>query len=140
MLKERAMKGLGTKLGAAAGAAGLVVLLSAAQRPGALAQTSGGQWELSGLPGSAGPVRRCVADPMTFAQIEHRGQSCSQGVISDSPSSAVVNYTCSNGGFGRTELTVLTPRSIRIQTQGISRGAPFNYVVQARRVGSCGDH
>ena len=114
--------------------------MAAAQRPNALAQTSGGEWEISGLPGTSGSVRRCIGNTMTFAQIEHRGQSCTQVVISDTPTTAVVHYTCTNGGFGRTELTLLTPRSLRVQTQGISRGAPFNYVVQARRMGACAAH
>ena len=123
-----------------AGGACALILVAAVQRPNALAQTSGGEWEISGLPGTSGPVRRCIGNTMTFAQIEHRGQSCTQVVISDTPSNAVVHYTCTNGGFGRTELTLLTPRSLRVQTQGISRGAPFNYVVQARRMGACAAH
>jgi len=32
---------------------------------------------------------------------------------------------------------LITPRSIRIETQGISDNLPFNYVIQARRVGDC---
>jgi hypothetical protein len=32
---------------------------------------------------------------------------------------------------------LITPRSIRIETQGISGDLPFNYVLQARRVGDC---
>ena len=32
---------------------------------------------------------------------------------------------------------MLTPRSLRIETQGISDSLPFNYVLQARRVGDC---
>jgi hypothetical protein len=34
-------------------------------------------------------------------------------------------------------MTLLTPRTIRIATQGISAGGPFNYVVHARRAGNC---
>jgi hypothetical protein len=34
-------------------------------------------------------------------------------------------------------MTVITPRSIRIETQGISGDLPFNYVLQARRIGEC---
>ena len=41
------------------------------------------------------------------------------------------------GGFGRTKMTVLTPRSMRVETQGISNNAPFNYVLQVRRLGDC---
>ena len=63
-----------------------------------------------------------------------------QVVISDSPTSTVIDYTCANGGFGRSKLTLLTPRSLRIETQGISANYPFNYVIQARRVGNCTAH
>jgi len=31
----------------------------------------------------------------------------------------------------------VTPRSLRLDTQGISDGLPFHYVAQARRVGDC---
>jgi len=58
-------------------------------------------------------------------------------VISDKPSETVVHYTCPGGGFGQTKMTVLTPRSMRVETQGISDNAPFNYVLQVRRVGDC---
>jgi hypothetical protein len=32
---------------------------------------------------------------------------------------------------------VLTPRTLRVATQGIAAGAPFNYVLHARRTGNC---
>ncbi len=131
------MKDLHCKLASGAAAAALVLLLAAAQRPTALAQTSAGLWEISGMPGAAAPVRRCLLDTAALAQVEHRGQSCTRVTVSDAPSAAVIHYTCTSGGFGRTQMTVLTPRSIRVETQGISHGAPFNYVVNARRVGDC---
>ena len=128
------MKGLGvlTMLGAVA------LTLGAAQRPAALAVTSGGLWEMTGVPGAKAPVRMCVADTAALAQFEHRGQACTRLVISDTPTAAVIHYTCSSGGFGRSNLTLLTPRSLRIETQGISNDLPFYYVLQARRVGECG--
>lgn len=123
----------GLALGLAAAA---TFLAGAGQRPRALAPTSGGLWEISGIPG-ARPVRQCVADPAVLARIEHRTERCTQVVIENGPVSAVVHYTCPRGGFGRTKLTLITPRSLRIETQGISRDLPFNFVAQARRVGSC---
>jgi hypothetical protein len=119
--------------------AGSAALLSlgAAQRPAALAQSSGGLWEISGVPGAKVPPRLCVADPAVLAQFEHRGQQCTRLVISDTPPSTVIHYTCASGGFGRTRMTMITPRSIRIETQGISDNLPFNYVIQARRIGEC---
>ena len=56
---------------------------------------------------------------------------------SDGPISTVIQYSCPGGGFGRSTLTMITPRSLRIETQGISDNLPFNYVLQARRVGDC---
>jgi hypothetical protein len=122
-----------------AGGAALL-LLTAAQRPAALAQTSPGLWEISGIPGSGKPVLQCVSDTAALARVEHRAQNCTQVVISDTPAAAVIHYTCPSSGFGQSKLTMLTPRSLRIETQGISANYPFNYVIQARRVGTCPAH
>jgi hypothetical protein len=122
-----------------AGAAAFVLLV-AAVRPSALDKTSPGLWELSGLPNAGTAFRQCVADTATLARVEHRGHSCTQVVIKDHPAWTEIHYTCTNGGFGRSKLTVLTPRSMRIETQGISANFPFNYTIQARRIGACGAH
>jgi hypothetical protein len=34
-------------------------------------------------------------------------------------------------------MDVITPRALRISTQGISDQLPFNYVLQAHRIGEC---
>jgi len=120
------------------GSVAAVLVLGAAQRPAALAMTSGGLWEVSGAPGTRAPVRMCVADPAMLAQYEHRGQPCTRLVISDTPEATVIHYTCPARGFGHSKLTLVTPRSLRVETQGISDNLPFNYVLQARRVGECG--
>lgn len=127
-----------TAIGAASAA--LLLALTAADRPSILSRTNGGLWELSGSPGASRQIRQCIADPALLAQIEHRRSSCKRVVVRDLPTSAEVHYTCPGGDFGRTGVTMLTPRSFRIETQGISRGAPFNYVVQARRIGNCAVH
>jgi hypothetical protein len=129
------------KLSIVAGAAAVMALaLGAAQRPAALSQTQGGMWELSGLPGAASPTRLCLADPILLAQVEHRRASCTRVVLRDQPGEAEVHYTCPDGGFGRTIITVLTPRSLRVETQGISENAPFHYMLDARRTGKCETH
>ena len=133
------MARLPTIAGCLGGAAALL-LLGAAQRPSALAQTSPGLWEISGLPNAGTAVRQCVANTALLARVEHQGQTCKQVVISDNGTSTVIDYTCATGGFGRSKLTLLTPRSLRIETQGISANYPFNYVIQARRVGNCPVH
>jgi len=119
-----------------AAASGLF-LLTAAQQPGALGMANAGEWELAGVPGAKAPVRECVADLKTLAQFEHRTQHCTATTLSDHGNSTIIQYTCRGADFGRTQIDVLTPRSLRISTQGISDGLPFNYVLQARRIGDC---
>ena len=120
----------------AIGAAFVLLALTAAVRPAVFSQTAGGLWEVSGAPGS-GAQRVCVPDTFLLAQYEHRRASCSRVVVRDMRSSAEIHYTCTGGGFGQSTIGLLTPRSLRIETQGISNNAPFHYVLQARRVGNC---
>lgn len=112
-------------------------LLLAAQSPRALAPAAGGLWEVSEGADGHGARRICVAQPAILAQFEHRSGNCTRVVISDEGSSAVIHYTCTNGDFGRSKLTLITPRTIRAETQGISGGLPFNYTFHARRIGEC---
>jgi hypothetical protein len=121
----------------AAGAAGAALVLMGAQQPAALARTQAGLWEISGAPGMKAPIRQCVGNVATLAQFEHRGKPCKLRVTTDGPSSTLFDYSCGAAGFGRSEVEVITPRSLRIDTQGISNQLPFNYVIQARRVGDC---
>jgi hypothetical protein len=137
MLKPRLMIGVRKLAFACAGGAALLLTLAAAQRPASLAAVEGGQWEIDRL----GPGERpklCISDPMVFASFEHRGKTCTRVVISDGPGGAVVHYTCTGGGFGQSTVKALTPRSLRVETQGIADNAPFQYVFQARRIGACG--
>ena len=108
----------------------------AAQRPAALASTAPGLWEIDGLPGGKA-VRECVAEVAALAQYEHRTKNCGRSVLSDGPSTTVIQYQCPGNEFGRSKMTVITPRSLRIESQGISDNLPFAYVLQARRVGDC---
>jgi hypothetical protein len=112
-------------------------LLGAATRPAALAQAAPGLWEVTGVPAMKAPIRQCFGDLLALAQFEHRNESCSRRVIRDAATSTTVEYNCPGGGFGRSEIGLITPRSLRIETQGISDGLPFHYVIQARRMGDC---
>jgi hypothetical protein len=112
----------------------------AATVPSALGKVAGGLWEVSGAPGSQTFIRQCFADILTLAQFEHRTRNCSRTVLSDNGSSAVINYRCGPANFGQSQVDVITPRSLRIATQGISDQLPFNYVIQARRVGDCDEN
>lgn len=72
-----------------------------------------------------------------MARFEHRSSACSSRVLKDGASSTAIDYSCGGAGFGHSQIDVITPRSLRISTQGISGGLPFNYVLQARRVDDC---
>jgi hypothetical protein len=98
---------------------------------------SGGLWELSRSATGTNPERRCVPQAAVLAQWEHRRAQCTRVVISATAAEAVIHYTCTGRGFGQSRLKVITPRTLRIETQGISEGFPFNYVLHARRVGDC---
>jgi len=130
------MARLATLILTASGIAAAAAVVAAAQPP-ALAQTQPGLWEISGAPGINTPVRQCVAEIAALARFEHRSRNCSARVLKDNGSSTAIDYSCGGAGFGHSEITVLTPRSLRIETQGISDGLPFNYVLQARRVDDC---
>jgi hypothetical protein len=134
MLNGAAMKRVA--IVTAAGAAAMLAL-TAAQQAGPLAQASPGLWEISGAEGAKSPIRQCISDLSVLAQFEHRGRNCSSRVISSSASSTVIEYRCGGAGFGRSKIDVITPRNLRVDTQGISNNLPFGYVLQARRVGDC---
>ena len=112
------------------------LMLGAAALPPVIA-ASGGLWEVSRSASGANAERRCVPSASVLAQWEHRNAQCSRTVLSSTATQAVINYTCPGGGFGRSHIRVITPRTLRIETQGISQGLPFSYVLHARRVGEC---
>lgn len=97
----------------------------------------GGLWEVSRSASGHNPTRICVASPDLLAQFEHRQQRCARTVVSDSGLETLISYKCPSGGFGQSKMTLITPRSLRIDTQGISDDLPFHYQLHARRIGSC---
>ncbi|MEO7635276.1 MAG: hypothetical protein ABIS38_06485 [Sphingomicrobium sp.] len=124
-------------LAVSAAALAIVASVAVAQGSGVMTTAAPGLWELSGMQGARSTVRECVASVAALAQYEHRGRSCPAKVLSDSGKVAVVYYTCAGSDFGRTSLKIVTPRNLKIDTQGISDGLPFAYAFEARRVGEC---
>ena len=118
-------------------AVGLSLGAAAPTSPRALAAAESGQWAVSRSATGEGAQSVCLSDPSTLAQWEHRGGRCTRVVISDAGAKAVIHYTCADGGFGRSDITLVTPRSLKIATQGISSDGPFNYALFARRIGQC---
>ena len=116
-------------------AAGLAVTLGAASLPQAL--QLGGLWEVSTKASGFGGTRHCLADAALLTQWEHRHAQCTRVVLSARADRSEVQYTCPAGGFGNSRVQVITPRSVRVATQGISGGLPFGYTLHARRIGAC---
>lgn len=114
--------------------------LIAADSPRALSAAGAGLWEVGLFADGHDAQKICLADPAILTQWEQRSGRCTRVVLSDGDTKAVVQYTCTDGGFGRSDLTMLTPRTLRIATQGISKSYPFAYTLHARRVGDCPAH
>ncbi len=109
--------------------------LAAASLPNAL--HGSGLWEVSTKASGLGGARHCLPDAAILTQWEHRQAQCTRVVLTATADRSDVQYTCAAGGFGTSKVQMLTPRSVRIETQGISGGLPFGYTVHARRVGVC---
>src|SRR4051812_24381134 len=88
------------------------VAAAAATRPAALDKAAPGLWEIVGVPGAKAPARECIGDITMLAQFEHRSRNCTRSLLTGDDSSAVIEYNCPGGGFGRSEMTVITPRSL----------------------------
>jgi hypothetical protein len=112
-----------------------MLALTALARPAVFSQTAAGLWEISRSDGGRRNI--CVPDPVLLAQYEHFRGRCTREVIRDQGRLAEISYSCAGGGFGQSRVEQITPRSLRIETQGISGDAPFHYVLQARRIGDC---
>lgn len=110
------------------------LLLGGASLPRAM--VGPGEWEIGKDAASRGE-RVCLPDPAALMQWEHRGKPCARTILNSSIDRAEVQYTCAGGGFGTSRMQVLTPRSIKVSTQGIAGGLPFGYTLHARRVGDC---
>ena len=123
---------------AAGGIAAALTLIAAPRRRRSL-QAQPGLWEISGVPGAQGPSASASPTSSALARFEHRGREIARAKVlkRQRQRSTEIDYSCGGAGFGHSEIDVLTPRSLRISTQGISDGLPFNYVLQARRVGDC---
>lgn len=113
-----------------------VLVLGAATLPPVLTDPNG-LWEVSRSATGVGAEKSCVPQAAALALWEHRGAKCTRSIISSTAAEAVIHYTCQGKDFGHSSVKVITPRTLRIQTQGISQGFPFNYVLHARRIGNC---
>lgn len=124
-------------MGFAIGAALIGMQAARAVQAAPLAQLAPGEWQLKEIGGT--DVRSvCAADPGALLQVQQPGQACARTVVDSAGRSLTVHYSCGGRGHGRSVLTVHTPRSIRLETQGIATGMPFNTDYDGRFVGPCG--
>lgn len=114
----------------------VAMMVGGASLPRAMAGP--GEWEVGRTANGRGE-RVCLSDPAMLMQWEHRGKACDRTILGSAMDRAEVSYTCSASNFGTSRVRVITPRSVKIDTQGISGGLPFGYVVHARRLGDCGN-
>lgn len=101
----------------------------------ALGKIERGEWQFRASDGTTRSI--CVTDPQVLLQLEHRGASCSRFVVENNGNGGRVTYSCPSLGNGDTRITVETPRLIRLDTQGITRGLPFAEKYEGRRTGAC---
>ncbi len=101
----------------------------------ALGKIERGEWTLRGADGSSRSI--CITDPQVLLQLQHRGATCSRFVVEDGALGGRVTYSCPGIGNGATRIVVETPRLIRVESQGISRGLPYAFDYEGRRTGPC---
>ena len=94
-----------------------------------------GEWTLRAPDGTARSI--CITDPQVLLQLQHRGVACTRFVVEDGSTGGRVTYSCPGIGTGATRVVVETPRLIRLESQGISRGLPFSFEYEGRRTGAC---
>lgn len=119
------------------GSVALTGFAAAAQNGGlvALGKIERGEWQLRAPDGSTRSI--CLNDPQVLLQLRHRGASCHRFVVDNSASNSRITYSCPGLGNGDTRIMVETPRLIRVETQGISKGLPFTEEYEGRRTGAC---
>lgn len=101
-----------------------------------LDQLDNGEWELRERAGA--PAQRiCLQSGRQLVQLRHPRLICQIFIAEDGASQVVVQYTCKGRGYGRTRVRRETGQLVQLDTQGIADGLPFDFSVEARRVGEC---
>lgn len=131
-----------TRRFAFAGGVTAVLLLGGgapAAAPRALSKVEPGAWEISRSATGDNPRAICLRQMIDLAAIAHPGERCHRTIIRNAESELIVELTCPRGDFARSEIRVTTPRSLKLETQGVHGGQPFRYTFYARRRGACQD-
>lgn len=95
-----------------------------------------GEWTIKHRDGT--PDRKiCVRSGQELIQLRHREAGCNKFVVEDGATKVTVQYTCPGNGYGRTSIRRETATLVQLESQGIQGGLPFQFLVEARRTGSC---
>jgi hypothetical protein len=138
------MMKVGKKQIRTAAAAAVLFLLGLApangggQTLGMLDGIESGNWELRSRSAGGAPQRMCIDHARRFIQLRHQADACDRFVVEDGANNVTVQYTCRGRGYGRTHIRRETSRLVQIDSQGIANGLPFEFTVEARRIGDCG--
>jgi hypothetical protein len=101
-----------------------------------LASLQRGQWTVTSQDG--GPTRSlCLGNPAQLLQLRHAGRACNRYVVEEEADKVTVQYNCRGSGYGRTTIRRETAALVQIESQGVARGAPFQFRAEARRTGAC---
>lgn len=120
-----------------AGACAASAVAAGSQAVGWLNRLAPGQWEIHEI-GKPESVRRlCLSDPRQFVHLDQPAQACRRTVLSEEGNAANFRFVCPRVGNGVTRLTAESPSIVRVQVQGLLRGAPFDRDYEARRIGRC---
>ncbi len=135
-MKKAILSSLGV---AALGVAGFAAAAPATAQGAALAMLAKldkGGWEIRFRDGSA-TRKVCVRDGTELIQLRHDGNSCNRFVVEDGQNEVTVQYTCRGNGYGRTNIRRESSSLVQIESQGIAKGAPFQFTAEGRRTGGC---
>lgn len=103
--------------------------------PGLLAQLQPGRWVVTS---SEGPTRAlCLGDPSQLVRLAHPGSGCHTTAVEEAAGRVTVQYVCRGEGYGRTTIRRETAALVQIESQGVARGAPFQFAAEGRRTGAC---
>lgn len=117
---------------------GVLMLCAAhAQPPAAAPNVARGEWRFQEIDGP-GRRRICVRRAGDLLSVDQPVATCRHAVVVSDRRSMVSHYACAGVGSGRSVVTVLDPAAIRLETQGVTRGAPYAAEYDGRWVGRCG--